>query len=294
MRVLVAGSSGLIGSALRSRLRELGHDVVRLVRRAPSAPDERGWHPPSGRIDENAFDGVDAVVNLCGASLASGRWSAARKQVLHDSRIEPTEVLAEAVADHGVPVLISASGINYYGDTGQREVDESAPVGHGFLPRLCAEWEAACAPASRAGSRVVFLRTAPVFTWRGGMLAQVRPLFQLGLGGALGTGRQYLPWISLTDMVEVIVFCLDNADVSGPVNVASPRPVTNAEFTKAVGRALRRPTPWRVPGAPLRLLLGEAADEMLLAGPRAVPGVLLRHGFPYAVEDLDQALSPVP
>ncbi|WP_197320428.1 TIGR01777 family oxidoreductase [Saccharomonospora sp. NB11] len=291
MRVLVAGSSGLIGSALRSRLRELGHDVVRLVRRAPSAPDERGWDPPSGRIDDHAFDGVDAVVDLCGAPLASGRWSAARKQVLHDSRIEPTEVLAEAVADHGVPVLINASGINYYGDTGDREVDESAPAGHGFLPRLCAEWEAACSPASRAGSRVVFLRTAPVLTWQGGMLHLLRPLFLLGLGGTLGSGRQYFPWISLTDMVEAIVFCLTTAEVSGPVNVTVPHPVTNAEFTKAMGRALRRPTPWRVPGPVLRGVLGEAADEMVLTGPRAVPGVLTRHGFRYAVEDLDRALS---
>ncbi|EID53184.1 TIGR01777 family oxidoreductase [Saccharomonospora xinjiangensis] len=291
MRVLVAGSSGLIGSALRSRLRELGHDVVRLVRRTPAAGDERGWDPPSGRIDEGTFDGVDAVVNLCGAPLASGRWSAARKQVLRDSRIEPTEVLAEAVAEHGIPVLVNSSGISYYGDTGSREVDESAPAGEGFLPRLCVEWEAACAPAVDAGSRVILLRTAPVLTWRGGMLKLVRPVFRFGLGAVLGDGRQYTPWISLSDMVEVIVFCLDHDDVSGPVNVTAPRPVTNAEFTRAVGRALHRPTPLRMPGLPLRVLLGEAADEILLRGPRAVPGVLTRTGFPYAFPELDRALS---
>ncbi|EHR60127.1 TIGR01777 family oxidoreductase [Saccharomonospora cyanea] len=291
MRVLVAGSSGLIGSALRSRLREQGHDVVRLVRRAPSAADERRWDPPSGWIDEGAFDGVDAVVNLCGAPLASGRWSAARKQVLRDSRLEPTEVLAEAVAEHRVPVLVNASGISYYGDTGSSEVDESAPVGEGFLARLCAEWEAACAPAANAGSRVVLLRTAPVLTWRGGMLRLARPAFLLGLGAALGDGRQYLPWISLPDVVGVIVFCLGNSGVSGPVNVTVPHPVTNAEFTRAVGRAVHRPTPWRVPGLPLRVLFGEAADEMLLAGPRAVPGVLTRCGFSYTFTDIGRALS---
>lgn len=291
MRVLVAGSSGLIGSALCSRLRERGHDVVRLVRRAPSAEDERRWDPPSGLIDEGAFDGVDAVVNLCGAPLASGRWSAARKQVLRDSRLEPTEVLAEAVAEHRVPVLINASGISFYGDTGAREVDESAPAGEGFLARLCTEWEAACAPAVNSGSRVVLPRIAPVLTWRGGLLRLARPVFRLGLGAVLGNGDQYLPWISLPDVVGAIVFCLDNPEVSGPVNVTVPRPLTNAEFTKVVGRAVRRPTPWRIPAPPLRVLFGEAADEMLLAGPRAVPGVLTRCGYPYVFTDLDRALS---
>lgn len=265
--------------------------MVRLVRRAPAHRDERRWDPPSGRIDDDAFDGVDAVVNLCGTPLASGRWSAARKQLLRDSRTEPTEVLAEAVAEHGVPVLVNASGISYYGDTGAVEVDESAPIGDGFLARLCAEWEGACAPASRAGSRVVLLRIAPVFARQGGMLRLLAPVFRGGLGGTLGHGRQYMPWIGLSDLVEVIVFCLLRDDVSGPVNATAPRPATNTEFTRAVGRAVRRPTPWRVPGGLLRVVFGEAADELLLAGPRAVPGVLTEAGFTYTLDDLDQALA---
>ncbi|ACU96104.1 TIGR01777 family oxidoreductase [Saccharomonospora viridis] len=290
MRVLVAGSSGLIGTALCARLRESGHDVVRLVRRTPVLPDERRWNPPSGEIDD-AFDDVDAVVNLCGAPLASGRWSGARKQVLRDSRIEPTEVLAEAVAERGVPVLVNASGINYYGDTDEVEVDESAPVGDGFLARLCAEWEAACAPASRAGTRVVLLRIAPVLARHGGMLRLLAPVFRSGLGGTLGHGRQYLPWIGLPDLIEVFMFCLRHDEVSGPVNATAPRPATNAEFTRAMGRAVRRPTPWRVPGGLLRLALGEAAEETLLTGPRAVPGVLTDAGFEYTLGDLDRALA---
>ncbi|WP_019819245.1 TIGR01777 family oxidoreductase [Saccharomonospora saliphila] len=291
MRVLVAGSSGLLGTTLRSHLTGSGHVVTRLVRARPSAADERGWDPPSGRIDTGAFDGVDAVVNLCGAPLASGRWNQARKQVLTDSRIEPTEVLAEAVAEHRVPILVNASGINYYGDTGGRRVDESAPRGEGFLARLCGEWEEATEPARRAGARVVLLRTAPVLAGRGGVLAPLVPLFRLGLGGRLGDGRQSMPWISLADAVAAIAFVLEHDEIAGPVNLTAPSPATNAEFTAALGRALHRPAPWRVPGFALRTALGDAADEMLLTGTRAVPGVLTDAGFRYTHRDLDGALA---
>ncbi|PXY27232.1 TIGR01777 family oxidoreductase [Prauserella muralis] len=293
MRVLIAGSSGLIGNALVPRLREVGHEVLRLVRRAPRGADERGWDPPAGRIDDGALDGVDAVVNLCGAPLASGRWSGARKQLLLDSRVEPTEVLAEAVAEHGVPALLNSSGVNFYGDTGDREVDEGAPGGGGFLAHLCATWEAATTSAAQGGARVVLLRTSPVLSGTGGLLGPLKPLFWLGLGGRLGSGRQYLPWISLPDQVEAIRFALEHTDVSGPVNLASPHPVTNAEFTRSLGRALRRPAPWWAPSPALRLALGEAADEMLLSGPRAVPSVLPKAGFRFRHPDLDDALAAV-
>lgn len=293
MRVLVAGSSGLIGSALVPRLRTAGHDVVRLVRRPVRAADERSWDPPADRIDEGAFDGVDAVVNLCGVPLGAGRWSGERKQLITDSRIESTEVLAEAVAGHGVSVLVNASGIHYYGDAREREVDESAPAGSGFLAELCTSWEAACAPAARAGARVVLLRTAPVLSRQGGLLAPLKPLFRLGLGGRLGDGRQYLPWISLDDHVDAVRFVLENPDVSGPVNLVAPQPVTNADFTRALGRALRRPAPWWVPRPALRAVLGEAADEMILTGPRAVPRRLLDAGFTFRHTDLDDALAAV-
>lgn len=293
MRVLVAGSSGLLGSALTMRLRSAGHDILRLVRRDPAAADERGWDPPSGTIDDGAFDGVDAVVNLCGAPLASGRWSDARKQLLVDSRVEPTEVIADAVARHGVPVLLSASGINVYGDTGENEVDEAAQAGSGFLAELCQAWEGATEPATRAGCRVVFLRTSPVLSSQGGLLAPLRMLFRFGLGGKLGDGRQYFPWIGLDDHVAATESLLRDAAVSGPVNLTAPAPVTNAEFTRALGGALGRPAPWRVPGFALRTVLGDAADEMLLSGPRAVPGRLRAAGFTFTHPGIDDALAAV-
>ncbi|KID28174.1 TIGR01777 family protein [Prauserella sp. Am3] len=291
MRVLVAGSSGLLGGALVSRLRTAGHDVVRLVRRRAAAPDEYSWDPPSGRIDDAALTGADAAVNLCGAPLAAGRWSGARKQHIVDSRLEPTEVLAEAVARHRVPVLLNASGINVYGDTGDREVDETAAPGTGFLADLCTAWEAATGPAERAGARVVLLRTAPVLSSRGGLLAPLKVLFRAGLGGRLGNGRQYFPWIGFDDHLAAMELLLGDAGSSGPVNLTGPEPVTNAEFTRALGRALRRPTPWRAPQLLLRIGLGEGADEMLLSGPRAVPNRLMRTGFTFTTPTVDDALA---
>jgi uncharacterized protein (TIGR01777 family) len=291
MRVLVAGSSGLIGNALVARLRDGGHEVVRLVRRRPQAADERGWDPPSGRVDPGAFDGVAAVVNLCGAPLAPGRWSAARKQLLTDSRVEPSEVLAEAVAEHGIGVLVNASGIYYYGDTDAREVDESSRNGPGFLAALCARWEAATAPAAGAGARVVLLRTAPVLAARGGLLMPLARLFRVGLGSVLGNGTQYLPWIGIRDHVAATLFLLEHPELSGPVNITAPHPATNVEFSRALGRVLHRPVPWRVPGTALRAMLGEAADDMVLSGPRALPRALIGAGFRFTLPDLDAALA---
>ncbi|ASR34836.1 TIGR01777 family protein [Prauserella marina] len=293
MRVLVAGSSGLIGTTLVPRLRTEGHEVVRLVRRETRAADEFNWDPPAGRIDDGALDGVDAVVNLCGAPLVSGRWSGARKQLLTDSRLEPTEVLAEAVAERGIPVLINGSGVHFYGDTGDVEVDEGGAAGSGFLSGLCQAWEARTAPARTAGARVVTLRTAPVLSGKGGILGLLKPVFLLGLGAKLGEGNQYFSWISLPDHVEAIRFALEHDTVSGPLNLAAPTPVTNAEFTRTLGRALRRPAPWRAPGAVLRLALGEAADEMLLTGPRATSAALPRAGFSFANPELGGALAAV-
>ena len=291
MRVAVAGSSGLIGTCLVAVLRSAGHEVLRLVRRAPAAPDERGWDPPAGRLDPGALDGVDAVVNLCGHGLGLQRWNEERKQAIRDSRIVPTEVLAGAVAEHGVPVLVNGSAVGYYGNTGDAVVGEDAPVGSGFLAGLCADWEAATAPAEQAGARVVRLRTGIVLSPSGGMLGPLRPLFRLALGGRLGDGRQYLSWISLDDAAAAVRFVLEHDDVSGPVNLTGPAPVTNAEFTHALGRALGRPAPWVVPAFALRLVLGEFADEGALAGQRAVPRVLERHGFTFAHPSLGAALT---
>ncbi|MGW4098159.1 TIGR01777 family oxidoreductase [Mycobacterium sp. NPDC004974] len=289
--IAIAGSSGLIGSALVSMLRAADRRVLRIVRRAPSNGDELFWNPDTGEFDTGALQGVDVVVNLCGVGVGDKRWSGAFKQSLRDSRIGPTEVLACAVADAGVPVLINASAVGYYGDTRDRVTDESAPEGHGFLARLCADWEAATAPAVAAGSRVVLLRTGLVMAPSGGMVNRLKPLFSLGLGARLGNGRQYIPWISLEDEVRAVLFAISNESLSGPVNLTGPAPVTNAEFTAALGRAVNRPTPVMIPGFALRTLLGEIADEGLLVGQRAIPAALERAGFTFHHNTVGEALA---
>lgn len=291
MRVVVAGSSGLIGTALVAHLRAAEHEVLRLVRRAPAAPDERGWDPPAGRVDPGTFDGVGAVVNLNGVGIGDRPWSGARKQQLRDSRTVPTEVLATAVAEHGVPALVSASGINFYGDTGDREVDETAPAGPGFLAELCQDWEAATKPAVAAGARVVLMRTAPVLSPSGGIMGRLRPLFTVMLGGRIGSGRQWFPWISLDDDIGAIRFLLERPEISGPVNITGPELVTNAGFTAALAAALHRPAVFAAPAFALRAVLGQMAEEMVLTGPRARPGVLLRAGFQFRHPGINEALA---
>ena len=292
MRVVIAGSSGLIGTTLVALLRQAGHDVLRLVRRPARAPDERAWDPLAATMDAGSLKGVDAVVNLCGAALGNRRWSGEVKQAIRDSRIVPTEVLAAAVAEHRVPVLVNASGVGYYGDTGDRQVDESAPLGSGFLAQVCRDWENATAAAERAGARVVRARTGLVIAPSGGLMARLKPLFAVGLGGRLGSGRQYMPWISLDDEVGAIRFAIENDELAGPVNLSGPDPVTNAEFTRAMGEAMHRPAPLVVPSFALRLVLGaELVDEMALIGQRAVPAVLRKHGYPFQHPTLPAALA---
>lgn len=292
MRIAIAGSSGLIGSALVGLLRQVGHDVVRLVRGRAGNPDERAWDPSAATMDAGTLDGVDAVVNLCGSAMADRRWSGEFKQAIRDSRIAPTEVLAAAVAEHRVPVLVNASGVGYYGDTGDREVDETAPAGAGFLAGVCRDWEAATATAERAGARVVRLRTGLVISPSGGLMGQLKPLFAVGLGGRLGSGAQYMPWISLADEVGAIRFAVEHDELSGPVNLSGPDPVTNQEFTEAVSEAMHRPAVLTVPGFALRLIRGaELVDEMVLTGQRAVPAVLRRHRYRFQHPTLPAALA---
>ena len=289
MRIVVAGSSGMIGTALVHDLREAGHDVVRLVRRRPRAVDEREWDPPAGRIDDGTLDGADAVVNLCGAGIASRRWSHARKQMLLNSRVEPTEVLAAAVAERGIPVLVNASAVGYYGDTGDRESDENAPNGQGFLAALCRDWEAATQRAADGGARVVRLRTGHVLSRRGGLLGTLRPLFSLMLGGRLGDGLQYMPWLHVADHVAAIRFVLETDGISGAVNSCAPNPVTNREFTRELGRALGRPAPWFVPRIALRVAVGDGAEEILYSQ-RTVPAALTARGFTFRYPVLEDAM----
>lgn len=292
MRIAIAGSSGLIGSALVGLLRQVGHDVVRLVRGRAGNPDERAWDPSAATMDAGTLDGVDAVVNLCGSAMADRRWSGEFKQAIRDSRIAPTEVLAAAVAEHRVPVLVNASGVGYYGDTGDREVDETAPAGAGFLAGVCRDWEAATATAERAGARVVRLRTGLVISPSGGLMGQLKPLFAVGLGGRLGSGAQYMPWISLADEVGAIRFAVEHDELSGPVNLSGPDPVTNQKFTEAVSEAMHRPAVLTVPGFALRLIRGaELVDEMVLTGQRAVPAVLRRHRYRFQHPTLPAALA---
>jgi hypothetical protein len=291
MRVVVAGSAGLIGTALIPLLRHAGHDVIRLVRRTPSAPDERGWDPPRGTVAPGALDGAGAVIDLCGVNVGGRRWTGEYKQAIRDSRIGPTEVLARAVAEQGIGVLVNASAIGYYGDTGDREIDEHAPAGTDFLATVCRDWEAASAPAERAGARVVALRSGLVLSRNGGLMGRLRPLFRFALGGRLGGGRQYWPWISLDDEVGAIAHLLGRDDVAGPVNMVGPQAVTNTEFTRTLAEAVGRPAPWVVPAPALRLVLGEFADAGVLAGQRAIPGVLRKTGYAFQHPTLADALA---
>jgi uncharacterized protein (TIGR01777 family) len=291
--IAIAGSSGLIGSALTSALRAANHRVLRLVRRAPSNADEIFWNPDTGEFDASALRGADAVVNMCGVNVAGKRWSGAFKQSLRDSRIGPTEVLSKGVVEAGVPVLINSSAVGYYGDGRDRVLDESAPAGRGFLATLCEDWEAATESAKSAGARVVLVRTGLVLSPRGGMIARLKPIFSLGLGARLGNGRQYMPWISLEDEVRALLFAIGNDELSGPVNGTGPAPVTNAEFTASLGRAVNRPTPLLAPAFAVRTLLGEFADEGLLGGQRAIPAALERAGFEFHHNTIGEALAYV-
>ncbi|HEV7726434.1 MAG TPA: TIGR01777 family oxidoreductase [Modestobacter sp.] len=294
MKVAVTGSSGLIGSRLVPTLVEDGHEVIRLVRRTPRRADEHRWDPQHRRIDPALLTDVDAVVHLAGVGVADHRWTAAHKRQVLESRVDGTATVSQALADAAAAdptrdrVLLSGSAVGWYGDTGDRVVDESAPAGDDFLARVCVAWEAATVPAVEAGVRVATLRTGLVLG-PGGLLARMLPLFRLGLGGRLGSGRQYLPWISLTDEVDAIRFLL-TAPVSGPVNLSAPTPVTNAQFTAALGRVVHRPAVLPVPGAALRVVLGEFARVGVLAGQRAVPAALTAAGFPFTHHDLEAAL----
>jgi uncharacterized protein len=290
VRVLIAGSSGMIGTALVAHLREAGHEVLRLVRRAPAAPDERGWDPPAGRIDDGAFGGVDAVVNLGGVGIGDRPWSGARKQQIRDSRNVTTEVLATAVAEHGVPTLVSASAVGFYGDTGAQPVDETTPSGGGFLAEVVRDWEASTQKA-RERARVVMVRSGLVLAPAGGLLGRLRPLFKGFLGARLGSGRQYMSWISLDDEVGAIRFAIEHPELVGPVNLTGPTPVTNAEFTEALAAALNRPSVLAVPEFAIRTVLGAMGEEMLLYGQRAIPAKLQAAGYQFRHHSLTDALA---
>jgi uncharacterized protein (TIGR01777 family) len=293
MIIAITGSTGLVGTALVDSLEADGQFVRRLVRRPPRDPQrEFSWNPKAGQIDLAAFQGVDAVVHLAGESLAAHRWTESFKQEIRDSRVRGTRVLCDALASLATKpaVLVSTSAVGYYGNRGDEAVDESSPPGDSFLADVCRQWEAATKSARDAGIRVVHQRLGVVLSPKGGALAQMLTPFKLGLGGVIGSGRQYLSWIALDDLVAAIRFMLKTSSLLGPVNGVAPQAVTNREFTKVLGKALGRPTVLPMPAIAARLAFGEMADEMLLSGVRVEPRALLSAGFDYQYPELEEAL----
>ncbi|VGO22103.1 TIGR01777 family oxidoreductase [Pontiella sulfatireligans] len=280
MKVLVSGSSGLVGSALMENLQADGHEVGRLPRTFEQAID---------------FSGVGAVVHLAGESIAEGRWTDAKKKRIEESRVSGTRQLAEQLASSSSKpaVFICASAIGFYGDRADETLDEASSAGSGFLPDVCKNWEAAAKPAADAGIRTVWIRTGIVLSKKGGALNKMLPPFKMGAGGILGNGRQYMSWISLEDEIGAICFSIENAVVSGPVNLVAPNPATNLEFTKALGKALHRPTILPMPAFAVRLLFGEMGDALLLGSTRVLPKKLIEAGYEFCHPDLQSALEDV-
>jgi uncharacterized protein (TIGR01777 family) len=293
MKVVLAGSSGFLGTHLRARLASAGHDLTQLVRRAPRASDEREWHPERGELDPELLRGADAVVNLAGIGVGDKRWTDAYRHQLLTSRVEPTATIADTLAalpDGERPaVLLNASAVGFYGDTGDSKVDEGSAGGSGYFPDLCREWERAAVPAQVAGVRVVWLRTGFPLEAEGGLLKPLLVPFRLGFGGQLGNGRQWMPWLSMRDWLAAVEFLLEREDIAGAVNVVGPEPVRNRDFSRALGRVLRRPSLFPVPPIALRIAIGQFSHEAL-ASQRVLPGVLTAHGFLYEDSTVESAL----
>lgn len=285
MKILISGSHGLVGKALIRSLVEDGHEVVRLVRRGHTlgAPEVE-WHPNQGRIDAQHLEGFEAVFHLAGESIASGRWTGDKKRVIRDSRTKGTRLLSETIAQLSRPpsVFISASAIGYYGNRGDEELTEKSNPGDDFLASVCVEWEEATRPAAEKGIRTVLARFGIILDRDGGALAKMLTPFRMGIGGRVGDGKQWMSWIALGDVVNALKFLLLDSAVHGPVNIVAPHPVTNAEFTKTLGRVLSRPTFFPVPAFGARLAFGEMGDALLLSSQRVEPAVLTGRGFaPY-------------
>jgi uncharacterized protein len=295
VKVLIAGASGMIGRAATAALRGDGHEVVRLVRRPVAAPDEMAWHPIAGELPLEICRSADAIINLCGADVASKRWTAKRRNELRTSRIDTTQTLAKVFAVDGTEgrrpgVFINASATGIYGDRGNLELNESSGPGNGFLADLCRDWEGAAMTATESGARVVCLRFGVVLSQDGGLLHRVVPYYRAALGCPLGSGRQWMSWIQIEDAVGAIRFALGNAGLSGPVNVVSPTAVMNAVFTRALGRIFGNQLPMPIPRSVLRVVFGQIADEALLASAHVVPSKLVRAGYPFRYPNLEDAL----
>jgi uncharacterized protein len=296
MRILVTGSTGLVGTAVVERLQEEGFEISRLVRTKWGMDEpEIVWAPDRGEIDVEALEGFDGVVHLAGENISTGRWTEEKKQRIYSSRVEGTRRLCETFTQLDCPpkVLISASAIGYYGDRGVEILDEDSASGNSFLARVCRDWESATASAEAHGIRVVKLRIGMVLSAKGGALEKMLLPFKLGMGGVIGGGGAYMSWVAIDDLVDMVLFCLTTEQMRGPVNALSPRPVTNREFTKALGRVLSRPTLFPMPAFAVRLAFGEMGQELLLASARAIPKRLDASGFKFQYPDVEQALRHV-
>jgi uncharacterized protein len=291
MKVLISGATGMIGSALTRELESKGHQTTRLTR-SPGSDDDVGWDPSAGEIDASRLEGVDAVVHLAGESIAEGRWTAERKRRILESRRQGTGLLARTIANLSEPpgVMVGASAVGYYGDRGNELLREDSGPGNNFLGEVCRVWEKAADPAREAGIRVVHTRFGIVLSPKGGALGTTLPIFKLGGGGRIGSGRQYWSWVALDDVVGSIIHALENDSVEGPINVGSPNPLTNAEYTKVLGKVLNRPTVFPLPAPAARLMLGEIADELLLASARMEPARLEETGYEFRYPELEGAL----
>ncbi len=292
MKIAVTGSTGLIGTALVKAIESRGDTAVRVVRRSPGA-DEISWDIPAGTIEAEKLEGIDAVVHLSGESIGAAKWSAAQKHELTNSRVKSTTILATALAelDNKPKVFVSGSAMGFYGDRGSTPLPETAEAGTGFLAEMTIAWEAAAQPAIDAGIRTAFMRTSLVLSAEGGALKEQLPFFKMGIGGKIGDGSQYWSWISIDDQVRAILHIIDG-DLSGPVNIVAPNAVTNAEFTKALGAALGRPTFMPTPRLAVDLRLGkEAAEAMLYWSTRLVPEKLEQSGFEFEHATIDQAFG---
>jgi uncharacterized protein (TIGR01777 family) len=297
MKIVIAGASGMVGSALTPALRAAGHDVLRLVRGgAVHVPDEIAWDPAAGGIDEKRLEGAEAVINLSGDNLGAGRWTAARRARILRSRVDATRTLVTTMAKlaRKPEVFLSASAIGYYGDRGDEVLTEGSEIGHGFLPELCLAWETHAEGASRFGVRTALLRFGLILARNGGALAKMRPLFRVGMGGRFGSGRQWMSWVGIDDVVGVVGHALQEEQCRGPVNVVAPGAVTNAEFTHTLARVLHRPAIVPVPAWALRVVLGRAmADEALLSSVRCAPERLREAGYRFRHPVLAAALAAV-
>jgi len=295
MKIIVTGASGLVGTALVPYLRKQGHEVARLVRTREEASDEIYWDPHAGELNPDDLNEFDAIIHLAGANVAEGRWTEKRKREILESRVNGLRTLNEALrlCSEGPKTLVSASATGYYGNRGDDVLDETNESGTGFLADVCREWEGGLRDIESLGLRTVSLRLGIVLSRNGGALGKMLPAFKFGLGGRLGSGKQWMSWISVEDLLRVVNYVLMEIAIRGAVNVVSPEPVTNAEFTKTLARALRRPAVFPVPAVMLRLLFGQMADEALLASTRVKPQLLQASGFSFTHERLESALQSI-